>query len=60
MCGILRTYQDSVVSGIVWFASPDGNYYTLETGLVGKKLSERKYFPGLNNASLGCIQNIMQ
>jgi hypothetical protein len=47
MRGILRTYQDSVFSGIVWFVLPDGNYYTLETGLVGKKLSERKYFPEL-------------
>jgi hypothetical protein len=47
MRGILDTYQDSGFPGIVWFVLPDGNYYSLETGLVGKKLSERKYFPGL-------------
>ena len=47
MSGILRTYQDSGLSGIVWFVLPDGNYYTPEKGMVGKNLSERKYFPGL-------------
>lgn len=47
MRSILRTYQDSGFPGIVWFVLPDGNYYSLEKGLVGKKLSERNYFPGL-------------
>jgi hypothetical protein len=47
MRSILRTFQDSGLPGIVWFALPDGNYYTLEKGLVGKTLSGRKYFPGL-------------
>lgn len=47
MRSIIQAYQDSSLSGIVWFVLPDGNYYTLEKGLVGKKLSERKYFPGL-------------
>lgn len=44
---IMQAYQDSGLPGIVWFALPDGNYYTVEKGLVGKKLNERKYFPGL-------------
>ena len=44
---IMQAYQDSSSSGIVWFALPDGDYYTIEDGLVGKKLSERNYFPGL-------------
>jgi hypothetical protein len=47
MRGILDTYQDSGFPGIVWFVLPDGNYYSLEKGLVGQKLSGRKYFPGL-------------
>ena len=47
MAGILRTYQDSGLPGIVWFVLPNGNYYTVEKGRVGKKLSERQYFPGL-------------
>jgi len=47
MRNILRTYQDSRFPGIVWYVMPDGNYYTFEKDLVGKKLSERKYFPGL-------------
>ena len=47
MNSIMRAYQDGGLPGIVWFVLPDGNYYTLEKGLVGKKLSERKYFAGL-------------
>jgi len=47
MRGILNTYQDRGFPGIVWFVLPDGNYYSLEKGLVGINLSERKYFPGL-------------
>jgi hypothetical protein len=47
MRGIMQAYQDSGLPGIVWFVLPDGNYYTLDKGLIGEKLSERKYFPGL-------------
>lgn len=47
MRGIMQAYQNSDLPGIVWFVLPDGNYYTPEKGLVGRKLSERKYFPGL-------------
>lgn len=47
MRSLLRTYQDSGLPGIVWFVLPDGNYYSIEKGLVGKSLSEREYFPGL-------------
>jgi hypothetical protein len=47
MRGIMRAYQDSGLPGIIWFVLPDGNYYTPEKGPVGKRLNERKYFPGL-------------
>ncbi len=47
MRSIMQTYQDSGLPGIVWFVLPNGNYYTVEKGLVGKNLSDRKYFPGL-------------
>lgn len=47
MRSIMQAYQDSGLLGIVWFVLPDGNYYTVEKGLVGKNLSDRKYFPGL-------------
>jgi len=32
-------------AGIYWFVLPDGNYYTVETGLVGQSLADREYFP---------------
>jgi hypothetical protein len=47
MHNIMQAYQEGGLSGIVWFVLPDGNYYTTEQGLVGKKLNERSYFPGL-------------
>ncbi len=32
-------------AGIYWFVLPDGNYYTVEKGLVGQSLADREYFP---------------
>lgn len=34
-------------SAAVWFARPDGSYYTVASGLTGQSLSGRHYFPGL-------------
>lgn len=31
----------------VWFARPDGSYFTVEAGLTGQNLKDRPYFPGL-------------
>ncbi len=31
----------------VWYARPDGSYYTVDSGLVTANLSDRSYFPGL-------------
>jgi hypothetical protein len=31
----------------VWYARPDGSYFTAEKGLTGESLRERAYFPGL-------------
>jgi len=31
----------------VWYARPDGSYFTVEKGLTGETLRERTYFPGL-------------
>jgi hypothetical protein len=41
---ILEKYQGDV-EGVVWFAQPDGTYYTVEKGLQAQKLSDRPYFP---------------
>ena len=31
----------------VWFARPDGSYFTVEKGATGETLRERAYFPAL-------------
>ena len=31
----------------VWFAKPDGSYFTVEAGLTDQNLKDRPYFPGL-------------
>lgn len=31
----------------VWYARPDGSYYTVDAGLASANLSDRSYFPGL-------------
>ena len=34
-------------SAAVWYARPDGSYFTVEKGLTGETLRERAYFPSL-------------
>lgn len=34
-------------SAAVWFARPDGSYFTIEAGLTNQNLKDRDYFPGL-------------
>lgn len=35
------------ISAAVWFARPDGSYFTVQTGLTGQNLKDRGYFPRL-------------
>ncbi len=43
---IVGRFQASMKdSGVYWFALPDGRYYTVGQGLVGRTLSDRPYFP---------------
>ena len=44
---ILARYQQSGLEGVVWFALPDGTYYTAEKGRQEQTLSDRSYFPRL-------------
>jgi hypothetical protein len=44
---ILEKVDDSHVGGTIWFALPDGSYYTVELGKTNLNLSDRDYFPGL-------------
>jgi hypothetical protein len=45
--GLLKVYQQSDSGLVVWYARPDGSYFTVEQGLMDAKLSDRSYFPDL-------------
>ncbi|MDD4928948.1 MAG: hypothetical protein PHP85_06695 [Gallionella sp.] len=47
MKDLLSGYQKSDAGLIVWFVRPDGNYYTVDKGLMNVSLADRSYFPGL-------------
>lgn len=47
MKGLLGGYQESDDGIIAWYVQPDGTYYTVDKGLMDKKLSDRSYFPDL-------------
>lgn len=44
---LLRGYQQSDGKLVLWFVRPDGTYFTVDKGRMGKKLSDRSYFPAL-------------
>jgi len=43
----LGAYQKSDVGLVVWYVRSDGTYFTVDKGLMDKKLSDRRYFPDL-------------
>ncbi len=45
---LLSTFVGNV-SGVVWFARPDGTYFTAEKGPMEQRLSDRPYFKPLMN-----------
>ncbi len=45
MKDILADYQHRDVEAAVWFARPDGSYYTVDKGLTDQNLRDRPYFP---------------
>lgn len=45
MKGILGDFQRRDVAAAVWFARPDGSYYTVDKGLIDQNLKDRPYFP---------------
>ncbi len=47
MVGLLAKVEQDQVLNIMWFALPDGSYYTVELGKTDQNLSNRTYFPGL-------------
>jgi hypothetical protein len=44
---ILAVFGRGTDAAAVWFARPDGSYYTVEEGLTGQNLKDRPYFPKL-------------
>jgi len=57
MEGLLEEVESNQAGALLWFALPDGSYYTVETGEADKNLSDRDYFPGLmdGNEVLGSL-----
>lgn len=47
MKDMLGVYQKSDSGFALWFARPDGSYYTADKGLMNATLADRSYFPGL-------------
>lgn len=47
MKDLLKGYQDSDEGLILWYARPDGTYYTADKGFMDKTLTDRVYFPDL-------------
>ena len=48
MRGVLAEFSRSGINAAaVWFALPDGSYYTMEKGLTDLNLRDREYFPRL-------------
>lgn len=48
MKGLLAEFRESgIAAAAVWYARPDGRYYTVKKDLTGKVLADRPYFPGL-------------
>ena len=48
MKGLLTEFDKSgIAAAAVWYARPDGRYYTVEKGLMGERLNDRAYFSDL-------------
>jgi len=47
MKDFLAKVQQSNVPATVWFARPDGSYFTVDKGLTDQNLKDREYFPKL-------------
>lgn len=45
--GLLAGYQKKNEDLITWYVRHDGTYYTVDSGLIAEKLSDRSYFPPL-------------
>lgn len=49
---LLNTFQGHFLPANLWFARPDGSYFTLDKGLTNKNLKDRPYFPTVLNGQV--------
>jgi hypothetical protein len=47
MYPLLASFQEHCPPSLVWFAKPDGVYYTVRSGLIDQTLTDRTYFAPL-------------
>ncbi len=49
---LLATLQGYIPPSTVWYAMPDGTYYTVDKGLIDVTLADRDYFPALMSGEM--------
>ena len=52
MSGLLTKFKENEIPAVVWFALPNGSYYSAGSGLASGNLSYRAYFPKVMSGSM--------
>ena len=52
MSGLLTKFKETQIPAVVWFALPNGSYYSAGTGLASGNLSDRSYLPKVMSGSM--------
>ena len=52
MSGLLTKFKENEIPAVVWFALPNGSYYSAGSGLASGNLSDRAYFPKVMSGSM--------
>ena len=45
MVGLLTKFKEGQIPAVVFYALPDGSYYTVEKGKTDQNIKDRAYFP---------------
>jgi hypothetical protein len=45
--GPLSRLEERTIAAVLWFALPDGTYWTVDRGMIDERLTDRPYFPRL-------------
>ena len=53
--GLLTRFKEDQIPAVVFFALPDGSYYTVEKGMTDQNIEDRAYFPRVmaGNTTIG-------